>query len=347
MSNTIPTILEYIWIGGNGELRSKTKILYSHVSSISDIPPWNYDGSSTGQADIHLGNTEVIIKPCKYYKNPLYFSTTQPTPLAYLVLCDTWLIDGTPHPTNTRYKAADLAFGQNNQNCQETLPWFGLEQEYYMASKHDIANIATRNLSKIFYCGTSNGKIQRAIVEEHMFACIAAGLTISGTNAEVAPKQWEFQIGPCLGINSGDELYVARFLLERIAEKYEVVISYAPKPYPELSGSGCHTNFSTKATRESGGLDEIYKYISNLELRHLDHMLVYGLNNNKRLTGLHETAPYGQFSYGVGTRNTSIRIPNDTSKMGCGYFEDRRPAANMDPYLVTMTIYTTCLLWKP
>lgn len=333
MSNTMPTILEYIWIGGNGELRSKTKIFYDPITSISDIPNWNYDGSSTGQANIHLGNTEVIIKPCQYYKNPLYPS---PSPSAYLVLCDTWNIDGTPHHTNTRYTAVDIF-----NNSPETLPWFGLEQEYYMIPKNDIQ---LHYLEGFFYCGTSNGKIQRTIVEEHMLACIAAGLKISGTNAEVAPKQWEFQIGPCIGINSGDELYVARFLLERIAEKYEVTISYDPKPYPQLSGSGCHTNFSTKAMREEGGIDEIYKCIFKLELCHLDHMMIYGLNNSKRLTGHHETAPYGQFSYGLGTRNTSIRIPNDAVKMGCGYFEDRRPAANMDPYLVTSAIYKTgCL----
>lgn len=333
---SVKTILEYIWIDSNGKLRSKTRVLYNTATNeYIYIPDWNFDGSSTGQANIDLGNTEVILKPCKYYKNPLI--PTIPNVNSFLVLCDTWTIDGHPLTTNTRYSATQ----KFNVNLDVDLPWFGLEQEYFMV----CSEWPILEKTPLFYCSVASAsKIQRQIVEEHLIACISANITISGINQEVAPYQWEFQIGPSLGIDAGDELYVARFLLERIAEKYGVSISYEPKLYPLLSGSGCHTNFSTIHTRSENGGDTILNCMDKLEKMHTDHMMIYGENNEARLTGHNETAHFSKFSYGVGTRNTSIRIPNDTMQKNCGYFEDRRPAANIDPYLVTSIIYKTCCL---
>jgi len=340
------TILEYIWLDNNGELRSKTRVLYNNSDSIY-IPDWNYDGTSTGQANIN-DNSEVIIKPCKYYKNPL-------TPIiantnSFLVMCDTWNIDGTHLPSNTRFPATRTF----NVNLDIDQPWFGLEQEYYMVNSEWPVNIKKSNN---YYCGCvsfhkndniileqSSQKIQKQIVEEHMIACINADLKISGTNAEVSPYQWEFQIGPCLGIDAADELYVARFLLQRIAEKYDVAICYSPKMNPYLSGSGGHTNFSTSQSRADGGIEYIFSYMEKLEKNHTKHMTVYGKNNETRLTGQHETAHFSKFSYGIGTRNTSVRIPSESMYKNCGYFEDRRPGANFDPYLVTSILYDTCCL---
>jgi len=325
-------IIEYIWIGGDGELRSKTRILIlDEIKLINQIPDWNYDGSSTNQAS-DTGNTEIIMKPCFYCKNPLNKSAYN----TYLVLCDTYDTNNNPLTTNTRYNANNIFnSGVDNES------WFGLEQEYFFQSS-DIIN--SPSLSGTFYCGTSLNSIQRIIVDEHLNACLYADLDVSGTNAEVSPNQWEFQIGPSIGINAGDHLYVARFLLERIAEKYNIKISYNPKLFDDLNGSGCHTNFSTKQTRKDGGIKHIYEYITNLDKNHSTHMDVYGKDNQTRLTGIHETGHYDHFSFGVGTRNTSIRIPTQCAVDKCGYLEDRRPASNMDPYLVTSIIYKTCCL---
>ena len=331
----MPVILEYIWIGGNGELRTKTRV----VDSVNDITSWNYDGSSTGQAS-STKNTEVILKPVQMYKNPFINKW-----ISQLVLCETYDLDGNPLPTNNRHDAT-LIFNKK----PEEISWFGLEQEYFMVrsephmSKMSDWHIDTSSQDK-YYCGIGNkSSIERAIAQEHLVTCLDIGLNISGINAEVANKQWEFQIGPCEGIIAADQLYVARYLLERIAEQNEVSICYDPKLFKDINGSGCHTNFSTKFTREENGILEIYKYIDKLKLKHAEHMEVYGKNNKDRLTGHHETASYDAFSYGIGTRNTSIRIGNDTYKEGKGYFEDRRPAANMDPYLVTSRIFQTCCL---
>jgi glutamine synthetase len=311
-------IAEYIWIGGNGELRSKTRVLPS-ITHIVDIPNWNYDGSSTNQASTE--NSEVDLIPVRLYKNPLM--------QGWLVLCETY-VNNQPHPTNHRH-AAELMFTPSEES------WFGLEQEYFMVNPEWVERPST-------YCGIGHKyPVERRIAEEHLQACLYAGLTVSGLNAEVAQCQWEFQIGPCVGIDASDQLYIARFLLERIAESYGVTISYHPKPREDVNGSGCHTNFSTRTMREPDGLTTIYKCMEKLEQKHKEHMLVYGKDNEERLTGFHETASYENFSYGVGTRNTSIRIGNQTVREAKGYFEDRRPAANMDPYLVTAKLYDTCV----
>jgi glutamine synthetase len=324
----MPTVLEYIWIGGNGELRSKTRVLYKTVHTITEVPIWNFDGSSTGQAD-STTNTEVILQPVKMYDNPFL--------LGYLILCETYTNDS-PHITNNRSNAVKIF-----KEKVEEESWFGLEQEYFMMlNDYKYCSPARQGDS---YCGIGRKySIERIIAEEHLAACIHIGLTISGLNSEVVSKQWEFQIGPCVGIEAADQLYIARYLLERIAEWYDVTILYEPKLYKDKNGSGCHTNFSTKKTRSDNGLTEIWNCINKLERSHSEHMLVYGKNNEERLTGHHETANYNTFSYGVGTRNTSIRIGNETFKDKKGYFEDRRPAANMDPYLVTSIIFKTCCL---
>jgi len=315
------TLLEYVWLGGNGELRSKTKVFQGTFHSLRDAPVWDYDGSSTGQA-LH-SNTEVELVPVKLFKNPFV--------PGYLVLCETY-VGGQPHPSNHRRHADGVFESRVDEHI-----WFGLEQEYFMLS---AGWAVPRNSS---YCAIGNRHaIERKIAESHMRVCLETGLAISGINAEVAACQWEFQIGPCEGLEAADQLIIGRYLLERIAEAHEVSISYAPKLYSDVNGSGCHTNVSTRATRAVNGLAEIYKCVDKLEKAHAKHIALYGVGNEARLTGFHETASYKTFSYGVGTRNTSVRIGNKTEKEGKGYFEDRRPAANMDPYLVTGVIAETC-----
>jgi glutamine synthetase len=324
------TILEYIWIGGKNEIRSKTKVIPNFLPfNIELIPDWNYDGSSTWQADSN-GDTEIILKPCRLFRDPLRkIDDTN----CYLVLCETFNSNGELTKTNHRHKA-NILFS----NICEEEAWFGLEQEYFMLSNHNRLCVQ----DGYSYCGIAQSNIERNIAEKHLQMCIESNIKISGLNAEVSKGQWEFQIGPCEGIEAGDHLIVARYLLERIAEKFDVRIDYNPKPHANINGSGCHINFSTFTTRCENGIEFINKYIERLKNKHSEHIAVYGENNHLRLTGKHETSSIDTFSWGVGTRNTSIRIPNQTFNNNCGYFEDRRPASNIDPYLATSIIFDTC-----
>lgn len=330
--NTGKVICEYIWIGGNGEIRSKTRV-FENDYILNSAPQWNYDASSTGQAPSD-GNTEGILNPVAFYKNPLRKINNCSN---YLVLCETYDINGVPLKNNNRHNAMNIF----NSNPEEE-PWYGLEQEYFICTEDPNFGIIETENTFEHYCGRGRNSIERKLAEKHMELCLEAGLNISGINAEVALNQWEFQIGPCEGIIAADQLIIARYLLERLAEEFSVFVSFLPKPNKLANGSGCHTNFSTKKMREKDGIQEIYNAINKLELKHAEHINVYGEYNEDRLTGEHETSSYKKFSLGIGTRNTSIRIPNNVVKDGCGYFEDRRPASNMDPYLVTSIIFKTC-----
>lgn len=332
--------LEYVWIGGNGELRSKIKFMPNKNTQVKleDVPIWNYDGSSTGQASGK--DSEVILHPVRLFNNPTLEHSK-------LVLCETRLPNGEPHSTNKRAWAMSVF-----QQDTEADPWYGMEQEYFMGEENQYGlpslplGYCANGQQGQYYCSVGTGNAYgRALAEEHMQACVNAGIRISGINAEVAPGQWEFQVGPCRDINSGDELWMARYLLCKIAEKYNIAIDFSPKPLKgDWNGSGCHANFSTKAMREEGGLEHINSAIEKLSKKHAEHMEVYGSGNEERMTGAHETASYDTFTDDVANRGCSVRRGNDTVKNGKGYFEDRRPSSNCDPYLVTAKLFETCCL---
>ena len=384
-------IAEYIWIGGKDELRSKTKTYHPSIVKKMDLrenylnshnyPLWNYDGSSTEQA---VGNdSEVIIKPVAVFddpfniKNRITMTSNFEKVIYVLVLCETYTPDNKPLPNNHRHKAVEL-FRQK----RDTHPWYGIEQEFYILKKqytdkkmlHKFSTYSALGSYQAeyepqgrYYCSVGGTvAFGRDCTSEAYQMCIAAGVKVSGMNAEVGPGQWEIQVGPCEGIESGDHMMMLRYILQRVSENYGVEIVFDPKPLTgDWNGSGCHTNFSTKQMREGNGLTEdeaavqkrkgeevraksgmdfIMEGIQRLSEKHEEHMMVYGQDNEQRMTGLHETADYDTFTYGVADRSASIRIPRETEKNQRGYLEDRRPGSNMDPYLVTGKIYETVVL---
>lgn len=331
---------EYVWIGGSGEdLRSKCRTLARKPQSISEVPEWNFDGSSTGQAP--GDDSEVILKPATIFPDPFRGGDN------VLILCECYDPKGNPLPGNNRAKAREV-FDDAKVKAEEA--WYGLEQEYTLfAPDRRVLGWPKGGFPGAqgpYYCGVgANAVFGRPVVEAHYKACLYSGINISGVNGEVMPGQWEFQVGPCEGISSGDQLWMARYILHRIGEEFNISASFDPKPIPgDWNGAGAHCNYSTKSTRAPGGLDVIYSMLKKMEAKHKEHIDVYGEGNEERMTGAHETSSMDKFTYGVANRGASVRIPRDTEKKGCGYFEDRRPAANIDPYVVTAKIAHTTIL---
>ncbi|CAJ1970863.1 unnamed protein product [Sphenostylis stenocarpa] len=333
LNNTVFVYTYYDRVGGSGlDMRSKARTLSGPVNDPSKLPKWNYDGSSTGQAP--GADSEVILHPRAIFNDPFRRGKN------ILVMCDTYTAAGEPIPTNKRHNAAKI-FSHPDVLAEE--PWYGIEQEYTLLQK-DVRWPLGWPIGGFpgpqgpYYCGIGADKaFGRDIVNSHFKACLYAGINITGINGEVMPDQglidnvinsirpvksllvWEFQIGPSVGISACDDLWVARYILERITEIAGVVLSFDPQPI--------------KSMRNDGGFEVIKEAISKLEKRHKEHIAAYGEGNERRLTGKHETADINTFLWGVANRGASIRVGRDTEKAGKGYFEDRRPASNMDPYV--------------
>jgi len=332
----------YVWIGGDNELRCKSRTLECHPKSLSDIPEWNFDGSSCNLAD--CDNSECYLVPCAMFKDPFRRGPN------VLVMCEVLDFERRPVKTNRRHLCQKAM-----EDAKDHQPWFGLEQEYALLDMdHHPFNWPKEGEPSIgqgpAYCGVGAHRVYgRDVVEAHYRCCLYAGIKISGTNAEVMPSQWEFQVGPAVGIEAGDMIWMARFILERVCEDFGIIATYHPKPMPgDWNGSGMHCNFSTQPMREEGGAEAIHEACVRLSHRHFYHIYNYdldgGKSNAERLTGLHETADIGSFSYGVAHRGASIRIPRSVEVEGKGYLEDRRPASNADPYKVTECLVRTICL---
>jgi glutamine synthetase len=322
---------EYIWIDGTEPtplLRSKTKI----VDDKAEPPIWGFDGSSTNQAPGKA--SDCVLRPVFVCPDPIRGGDSK------LVLAEVLLTDMSPHPTNTRAEAALVAAQYADQE-----PLFGIEQEYTLFEGTRPLGFPVNGYpgpQGPYYCGVGADDIYgRPMVEAHLDACLNAGLSISGINAEVMPGQWEFQVGPLPPLEVADQLWVARWLLNRVGEDFGISATLDPKPARgDWNGAGAHTNFSTKAMRNN--YDAIITAAEALGKNPEAHVAGYGHGIEDRLTGAHETAPYDEFSYGVSDRGASVRIPWQVAQEGKGYIEDRRPNANMDPYVVTRLIVDTC-----
>lgn len=327
--------VDYVWVDGLDSplIRSKTRVedvsLDEEGKFELPISEWNFDGSSTCQAT--TTDSERLLTPKRIYQ----LSETH-----YVALCEVCVPDAdkTPHETNYRNGLRNII-----SEVGDTGLWIGFEQEYFLTKngrnvlwpKDGLPINDTR-----YYCSSGGPIKHRHLVREHAALCNKAGIKVVGYNTEVSPGQWEYQVFAKDALQACDDLWVSRYLLQIMAETQGVGIDWTPKPHAEWNGSGCHTNFSTSKMRDEG-TEELFNDVMDKASRtHTSDMLNYGIGNEYRMTGAHETSSYNVFSFGVASRDTSIRIPTMTVQSGWkGYAEDRRPASNCDPYRVVASVY--------
>lgn len=328
--------LEYIWLDGYepvANLRGKTQVKeFSAFPKLEELPMWGFDGSSTRQAEGK--SSDCLLKPVAVFPDPA-------KPNSALVMCEVLLPDGSPHPSNSRATILD-----------DPGTWFGFEQEYFLYQNGAPLGFPEGGGFPApqgeYYTGVGYknvGDIAREIVDTHLDYCLAAGINHEGINAEVAKGQWEFQIFGKGSKTAADQVWMARYLLERLCEKYCVDVNYHCKPLGkdvDWNGSGMHTNFSTEYMREVGGKEYFEALMAAFDKYKNEHISVYGPDNHLRLTGLHETQSIDKFNYGVANRGASIRVPHSFVNNGYkGYLEDRRPNSQGDPYKIASRILQT------
>lgn len=344
-------LLEYVWLDGyeTQNLRSKIKVIDKDKLTwdndeldVKSLPVWNFDGSSTKQAP--GGSSECHLVPVRGYEE---------NDQRYLVMCEVYqtvitnkdgtFYDGIPHASNQR---AHLRGYTHLADRKEF--WWGFEQEYFIRDESGAVlgwpNQGHPRPQGEYYCAVGgNNVVGRKLANHHLWACLSRGIELTGINAEVALGQWEYQCFAKDTLKACDDLWMSRYLLNRIAEKDNCSIDITPKPIKgDWNGSGCHTNFSFKAMREDWSEKQMTDMMDSFGETHYKHIAVYGEGNDKRLTGEHETQHIGQFSWGVGDRGASIRVPVAVENNSwCGYVEDRRPASNCDPYVVARLIVET------
>lgn len=328
--------LEYVWLDGNDTKNLRSKVRYSKImpqaNLLKSIPEWSFDGSSTNQA--YTENSDCVLKPVKVFPNPIESRQT-PT---YYVLCEVFNADGTPHETNSRAKLREV---MQNSDAFKSGFVVGIEQEYTVTDPRtnkplgwDKYENDTPPSQGKYYCGVgADTNISRSLADAHASMCMQSGISMDGYHPEVMLSQWEYQTGVGTPLDISDQLWMSRFILQRIGERMDVSISYDSKLVEgDWNGSGAHINFSNSAMREDTDLGYINILCANLLESHAQAIGTYGKDNDKRLTGKHETSSIDKFSWGPGDRSASIRIPLLTVKNGRGHLEDRRPSASMDPY---------------
>ncbi len=328
--------LEYIWLDGYepvANLRGKTQVKeFASFPKLEQLPMWGFDGSSTRQAE---GRTsDCMLKPVAVYPD----STKEN---GVLVMCEVMMPDcKTPHPSNARATILD-----------DPGAWFGFEQEYFLYQDGKPLGFPDSGFpfpQGEYYTGVGYknvGSIAREIVDAHLDLCLDAGINHEGINAEVAKGQWEFQVFGKGSKNAADQVWMARYLLVRLCESYEVDVVWHCKPLGkdvDWNGSGMHSNFSTKHLREVGGKEYFETLMAAFDKFKNEHIAVYGPDNHLRLTGLHETQSIDKFNYGIANRGASIRVPHSfVNNEYRGYLEDRRPNSQGDPYKIASRILQT------
>ena len=317
-SGPINTKLEYIWLDGSTSKKLRSKVIYqmlnSNILSSPKLLMQNLHESTFDGPD-----SELILKPMRIVLDGTSTSMNNNQPQNFVVLCEVFNDDGTPHKTNTR-AALRESLKENDQNMR-----FSIDQEYVLFNPDTEYPEVDKKLQENYYCGVGFDLVRHdQVADMHVRACNMASLQMLGTNV-IMLGHWAYQTKELPPIEAADNLWFSRFFLQRIAGRFNLNVSYDPKPmYENWRSSNAHIKFSTKEMRESPSVSLFNMICSSLEPHHKEAVLHYGENNKKGCVD--------NFTWGENDRSVSIKIPCLNTNEKVGYIEDRRPAANMDPY---------------
>ncbi|XP_070389768.1 glutamine synthetase 2 cytoplasmic-like isoform X2 [Dermacentor albipictus] len=337
----------YVFVDGTLEkTRSKTKTLEFEPKRAEDCPEWTFCAMLSYQWPDTGPESEAYLSPVALFRDPFLKGRNK------LVLCEVLQHDHTPIKSNTRRSCLDAMQKANDQE-----PWFGIEQEYVITEKdgHPLgwprdATHTIKPLGPYCYGVGADAVAGRYVSDAHYKACTYAGVKMAGTNSEGLLSQWEYQVGPLEGIRAADHVWMSRYILDRVAEDFGVLATLDPMPYPpgKWLGSAAHTNFSTKAMRSDGGMcairDAIEKLKRNADADLAKYNTARAKRNKLRMESQMLTTPRPQFTAEDCSKEASVRIPRHVVDAGKGYFEDRRPGSNADPYTVCETLVRTICL---
>lgn len=337
----------YVFVDGSLEkVRAKTKTLDFEPKRAEDCPEWTFCALGSGQWPDAGPKSEAYLVPVALFRDPFFGGRNK------IVLCEVLQYDRTPMKTNTRRSCS-----QAMQKAADQEPWFGIEQEYVLTENdgHPLqwprhASQTIKPLGPYFYGVGAGVTAGRYVSDAHYKACTYAGVKMAGTNCEGILSQWEYQVGPLPGVEAADHLWVSRYILERVAEDFGLLVNLDPMPFPQGNwlGSAMHANFSTKATRGDGGIRAIRAAIGKLESNADALLSKYDTSilkpNKRRIESGMLCSPSSQFSSDACSKVVSVRIPLSVVQAGKGYFEERRPGGNADPYTVCEALVRTVCL---
>lgn len=322
-------IAEYIWIDGvKGELRSKCKTIeiYTSMPSLDQIPIWHFDGSYGEES-----SDAIFLHPVKLCYNPFFRKPN------ILVLCE--CRDYLNNAIQSNFRNELYCRINTNDNIGKDW-WWSIEQEYILLDMYgkplDWYEGMQRNQS-LYYCGVgANTILGRNIANKHYLYCIYAGISISSINSGPTPSLWKYNIGICKGIDIADQLWISRYILQRVCEEEGCILSFDQTPIDGWKGANMCVNISNHAMRLEGMRTEIGRTETGrtepgrTEIGRLLHKLGDSHRNFMNLCG----QPVRDFTSKVGNRNASIYIPRTTHENGYGYISDLRPGADADPYKI-------------